>query len=124
MTSKNTDNFRDAFPLNIIDDTQELQKNIIAAAKNVEQDVERSSVGTRSVARFFDFLSQPAFVGMAASVALIAVGFSLWLPEVDNGQGPTIANTQSQFLYEELSLQELGFEELMLLEDELMFANL
>jgi hypothetical protein len=135
MTKLNSEHFRKNYPHTAVPDTQKLQQNILAATEGLEQEVENKSqlteaqTGVRSITRFFDFLSRPVLVGLAASIAMIAITVSVWSPILNNNQDITsVDNANTVFdnglSLSELSADELEFQELILLEDELMFAQL
>ena len=140
MTNINSEDFRKNYPPNAVPDTQKLQQNILAATEGLEQQIEKgtqpSRAGTEAQSRarpmlgFFNFLGQPLVVGMAASVAIIAIAFSVWSPNFNARQDTVIVNVSPEaspsgsLSLSELSIDELEFQELMLFDDELMFAQL
>ena len=145
MTNINSEDFRKNYPPSAVPDTKRLQQDILAETQGLDQEIEKNPErrGAQTVvkprARFFDFLSQPVIAAMAAGLAIIAIAVSLWSPNLSTSQdlvgtgisGGDISSVDnakvvfnSGLSLSELSLEEIEFQELILLEDELMFAQL
>lgn len=140
MTNINSEDFRKNYPPNAVPDTKRLQQNILAETLGLEQEIERGTerrntqIGVKPVTRFFDFLSQPLVASLAAGLAIFAIAITLWSPNLSTHQDlssegiSSVNNTKVVFdnrlSLSELSAEEIEFQELILLEDELMFAQL
>lgn len=145
MTNINSEDFRKNYPPNAVPDTKRLQQNILAETLGLEQEIERGTerrntqIGVKPVTRFFDFLSQPLVASLAAGLAIFAIAITLWSPNLSTHQDlssegissegiSSVNNTKVVFdnrlSLSELSAEEIEFQELIMLEDELMFAQL
>jgi len=126
MTNIKSESVLENYPRGNVPDTQRLQKNILAVTQGMPQSPAQTVPQT---AKIFNFVRQPMMVGMAASIAAVAVVFSFWSPQMSTEPSANIVDnkvivTEDNPSLTELSLDELEFHELMLLQDELVFAQL
>lgn len=122
MNNKNTSTNIDERLFNIeldeVPSTDALQSRILHKIQNMQQNVSEPAESQNNITSLASFTKKKYFApfALAASVALMAV---LLVPTSTTEQNiATVDNVEA------LSDDDWGFEEAMLFEDELMFANL
>ncbi|RBP53283.1 hypothetical protein [Arenicella xantha] len=103
-------------PREPVPDTSALQASILAATQNQSQQSEPQEV--RRIWRFPNLIAQRFAAGFAG-LAVLSVAFTVMLPSATLLPSAPVASSNGQ-----ISLHELEMQELALLEDELLFAQL
>ncbi len=129
--------FRIRYPLEAVSDTQNLQHKILSATQDLEQEIEQHPGIMKAPVRrgFFNIFGRPEFFAMAAaSIAALTIALFLWSPSMTNVGSDadsskniaanTEATTNTEPPLSEFATYELEFQELLLSEDELLFAQL
>ena len=110
-----------------VHNTESLQARILQQTSTMQQNSDAHNGGQTNVSFLTTNMSIIKPLAIAASIALFAVliapGFMGG--SIGSSSSVTLAETSSESIQEdELSLTDIEFEEVMLLSDELMFANL
>ena len=109
--------------------TTALQRRILAASRNLRQAADTVNNDDRGIGRSIGLYFrkwgalQPLAMGAVAGVAALAVGSVIWLSQPGSST-VTLANQPLAVQSVEQDMDDLAWEDLLLMQDELDFANL